>query len=1416
MSFLTNKLFRIRKINNFTVIILNNTLVKTIFTSILCLFFLLSGYKEAFPQSGYIVPYTIKSSSLEPDTYYPMAGFNSSAYEEYSYVKGSTFMNMRLMFPDGYDSLADDGKEYPLILMLHGAGESALTDWSVPGRPNYAPDDPKRYNNDHQLLFGGKEHLDAKNRAENHQRHWPGFALFPQSSHNGNWQGNQNDMVIELLEILIDSLKIDPLRIYVWGLSNGASGTWEIIDKRPDLFAAALPMSGVGPVDHNRLAHMPIWLFQGSLDTNPRPNGAGNMINNLKRAGGTPRYTLYEGVGHGTWHNAYKEPDFYTWMLQYSELSIHVFENAEFTGQVCGGMAVNAKLGISPGHDAYEWRKVGDTQILGTSHNLVVHEIGQYEVRIKTRGSSEWTEWSEPAEVKIRDPFIPPVAVSGSTTFPSLDNAPDVTLSYEGQYYQNQIFWQRNKNGESWGTQQNGASSITVSGSNNAVMYYRVRLTEPNRCNSEYSDTIAVTKNLPTNVITPPDQLSLIPTSETQINLFWNDNSNDEKGFEIYRSEDNGLTYVFVTKTQPNQVHFADTGLKADTEYTYNMRAVNFKGSSPYTGKISARTYEDTEAPARPGNLVATSNLDMQSVSLTWEPARDNVGVSEYRVFEVLSNNMLHLIGTTSETNFQVSGLQESTLYTYVVKAIDPSNNLSEASNYASVVTEICGVKYSLYIPEEGEIYKSVHEFLPEHIVATGFVNNFDIGIRTVYPAFDGTNADDHFGFEFEGYINITQAGNYDFVLNSDDGSILWINDIERININVDRGEGDSDVSRVYLSQGRHKIKVRYYENAGGQSLLVKYRRSNSGNAIVPIPDAMLCIDEYSGPPAPSAPSDLVAQAVSENQINLSWTDNSSDEYGFELYRAKAAQGPFELVYTSDEDITAFEDNDLDPNTTYFYKVKAISAQGPSAYSTKEGGIDYEYYEGSWSVLPDFSSLTAVRTGTTSNFGLGLGERANNFGYVFEGNISIPRDGEYIFYTSSDDGSKLYINDEEIVDNDGPHGMQERAGSVYLTAGLHSIRVPYYQGGGGKGLEVRYEGPGINKQLIPNDVLNFVSATTSGDFTDPEAPTNLQVLNKTAFSVGLSWTAATDNVDVKGYIVYSVVNGEAQDTLAITDQFGIVIANDNVATTANNLVAKPFAKANAHNGMSLLSTTATLPTISTEVRGLDPETDYSVFVKAFDGAGNLSAPSNIQSFITNVDPANPLPIELISFTGAADYGLVQLTWKTASEKDNDFFTIERAVNSKIFEAIGEVDGAGNSIIERDYFFEDVAPVIGTLFYRLKQTDFNGDFAYSDIIAIQYPTVSSINKQGIDNIILYPNPASSENINLKLDGHYTKAPISLKVADMLGKVHLSYQFEADDLAKGLRLDSRYKLSPGIYVVIIEQASQVKKLKLIIKE
>ncbi len=75
------------------------------------------------------------------------------------------------------------------------------------------------------------------------------------------------------------------------------------------------------------------------------------------------------------------------------------------------------------------------------------------------------------------------------------------------------------------------------------------------------------------------------------------------------------------------------------------------------------------------------------------------------------------------------------------------------------------------------------------------------------------------------------------------------------------------------------------------------------------------------------------------------------------------------------------------------------------------------------------------------------------------------------FFTSSDDGSLLYIDDELIVDNNGSHGMEERSGKALLAMGWHSIRVVYYDGGGGNGLKVSYKVEGGEKKEMPAEML---------------------------------------------------------------------------------------------------------------------------------------------------------------------------------------------------------------------------------------------------------------------------------------------------------------------------------------------------------
>jgi beta-glucanase (GH16 family) len=134
-------------------------------------------------------------------------------------------------------------------------------------------------------------------------------------------------------------------------------------------------------------------------------------------------------------------------------------------------------------------------------------------------------------------------------------------------------------------------------------------------------------------------------------------------------------------------------------------------------------------------------------------------------------------------------------------------------------------------------------------------------------------------------------------------------------------------------------------------------------------------------------------------------------------------------------------------------------------------GLNYKYYEGTWQLLPDFASLKPVAVGNTDTFSLDARKHDDRFGFAFDGYLQIEKDGAYLFYTESDDGSALYIGDEAVVMNDGGHAMRESVGRIGLKRGRHRVRVVYFEGTGGQGLVVRYKGPGIPKQEIPASVL---------------------------------------------------------------------------------------------------------------------------------------------------------------------------------------------------------------------------------------------------------------------------------------------------------------------------------------------------------
>jgi len=173
---------------------------------------------------------------------------------------------------------------------------------------------------------------------------------------------------------------------------------------------------------------------------------------------------------------------------------------------------------------------------------------------------------------------------------------------------------------------------------------------------------------------------------------------------------------------------------------------------------------------------------------------------------------------------------------------------------------------------------------------------------------------------------------------------------------------------------------------------------------------------------------------------------------------------------------TAFEDGTRSEITEKsFNKVKLVA---PVLEDGLKEGLACTYYElNDQGVvkLPNFDAIEIKSDKIVKNIGFDLAKRDEFFGLRFSGYIHVPADGIYTFYSNSDDGSQLLIQNQIVVENDGIHGMIEKSGEIALKKGLHNFQVNYFQGAGqgkgGKGLNVSYKGPGIEKEEIKADAF---------------------------------------------------------------------------------------------------------------------------------------------------------------------------------------------------------------------------------------------------------------------------------------------------------------------------------------------------------
>ncbi|MCC6285593.1 MAG: S8 family serine peptidase [Phycisphaerales bacterium] len=170
----------------------------------------------------------------------------------------------------------------------------------------------------------------------------------------------------------------------------------------------------------------------------------------------------------------------------------------------------------------------------------------------------------------------------------------------------------------------------------------------------------------------------------------------------------------------------------------------------------------------------------------------------------------------------------------------------------------------------------------------------------------------------------------------------------------------------------------------------------------------------------------------------------------------------------------------------------------PDIVAFPADGVVTDYYAlAQLSALPDFSTLTPISREIRADINMpstggvfGGSGLSDDVGAVFTGYINVPATAVYTLYTNSDDGSKLYIGDTLVVNNDGLHGMAEVGGTIGLKAGRHQFRAEFFERGGGAGMIVSIAGGGLGKQVIPASRYDYASpcpADISGS-SDPNDP----------------------------------------------------------------------------------------------------------------------------------------------------------------------------------------------------------------------------------------------------------------------------------------------------------------------------------------
>lgn len=234
-------------------------------------------------------------------------------YKKEIFVVGTDTLKYRILYPENFDA----SKKYPILLFLHGRGESGN-------------------DNEKQLWNGGKLFL-----TESYRKNFPSIVIFPQCGEKSYWSNVEIEtvsnkrffafkkggeatksmsLVLNFTDNFLKNSFVDQSKIYVGGLSMGGMGTFEILRRKTKTFAAAFAICGGDhPANAKKYKNVPLWIFHGGLDDVVNPQLSYSVFRELRKLGHEPKYTIYPKANHNSWDAAFAEPELMPWLFTHKK-----------------------------------------------------------------------------------------------------------------------------------------------------------------------------------------------------------------------------------------------------------------------------------------------------------------------------------------------------------------------------------------------------------------------------------------------------------------------------------------------------------------------------------------------------------------------------------------------------------------------------------------------------------------------------------------------------------------------------------------------------------------------------------------------------------------------------------------------------------------------------------------------------------------------------------------------------------------------------------------------------------------------------------------------------------------------------------------------------------------------------------------